>query len=111
MRASKGIFLFVLILFINLNCVLTGNFGVIGSVQSIKADTHTIVAQRIFNSGNTYKVGQSCSYNFLALIAAGDSSIISAIRKGNIAKPITVDQVVINYLGLFGMVCTNVSGE
>lgn len=107
-------FSLALLFHINLNCVTTGNFDTIGPtlpLQSIKANVHTINSQRIINTGNTYKVGESCSYNFFSLIAAGDSSILTAIKKGDIEKPIIVDQVIINYLGLLGVVCTKVAGE
>lgn len=113
MKSYQNIFLFFysLIIFSINSCVTTGLFTPLGSPYSILAEIQPLNSQKISNSGNTYKVGESCSYNILSLVAFGDSSIRTAIGKGGIIKPIVVDYSIINYSHLIGVVCTKVAGE
>ena len=113
LKSYREILLFFTSLFIfSINsCVTTGLFTTLGSPYSILAEIQPLNSQKISNSGNTYKVGESCSYNLLGIIVFGDSSIRTAIDKGNIFKPIVVDYSIINYSHLIGVVCTKVAGE
>lgn len=61
---------------------------------------------------NASKNGSACSYNVLGLISAGDASIARAKSEAGISKVSTVDRMSMQILILlFGMNCTEVTGE
>lgn len=57
------------------------------------------------------KEGKACSQNYLGLFATGDSTLVAAMEDGEITKPSTVDFSYTQFLGLYGEVCTHVTGE
>jgi hypothetical protein len=57
------------------------------------------------------KSGEACSSNILGIIAMGDSTVSAAMAAGGIQTVSTIDYKYLNILGLFGRVCTQVTGS
>jgi hypothetical protein len=57
------------------------------------------------------KSGEACSTNILGIVSNGDSSVSAAAKAGGIQNVGTVDFKYTNILGLYGQVCTQVTGE
>ena len=57
------------------------------------------------------KKGTACTTNYLGIYAAGDASIASAAKAGGISNIATVDRQFTNYAGLYGKMCTIVTGN
>jgi hypothetical protein len=57
------------------------------------------------------KSGEACSTSILGIVATGDSSLVAAAKAGGITKIGTVDFAYTRILGIYGQVCTQVTGE
>lgn len=55
--------------------------------------------------------GVACARNYLGVVSEGDSSVDSAQQSGNITEVSTVDRLYFRVLGLYGHVCTIVTGK
>ncbi|MGO8991975.1 MAG: TRL-like family protein [Polyangiaceae bacterium] len=97
--------LFALSLLLQTGCV--GTFSHTGLAL---IDVHTDGGNATGASLGT-RSGEACSMNILGIISVGDGSIKSAARDAGITHISTVDFHYLNILGLFGRVCTLVSGE
>jgi hypothetical protein len=62
-------------------------------------------------AGSGTKRGESCASSIFGFIAFGDGSIDSAKSNGGIQQVATVDQQVLNILGLYRSACTVVKGQ
>jgi hypothetical protein len=61
--------------------------------------------------GSGTKRGEACASSIFGLIAFGDGSIDTAKSNGGIQQVATVDQQVLNILGLYRSACTVVKGQ
>ena len=57
------------------------------------------------------KSGEACSMNILGIVATGDSTVRAAAQAGGISNVGTVDFQYTNILGIYGKVCTMVTGD
>ncbi len=57
------------------------------------------------------KSGEACSMNILGIVATGDSTVVAAAKAGGISNVGTVDFDYFNVLGIYGRVCTMVTGD
>ena len=61
--------------------------------------------------GQSARMGQTCAYSILGLVAFGDASIHGAKSSGQIKEVSSVDHESFNLLGVFGSYCTVVRGS
>ena len=61
--------------------------------------------------GTGTKTGQACVITVLGVVALGDGSIDEAKKQGGIAQVASVDHTVFSVLGVYGSVCTKVTGQ
>lgn len=57
------------------------------------------------------KTGKACSQNILGIIAMGDSTLDKAMEDGGITKVSYVDYSYMQFVGVYGEVCTIVNGS
>ena len=57
------------------------------------------------------KRGTACTENFAGLVTQGDASISAAMKNGAILNVSSVDHTYKSYLGLYGKMCTVVTGN
>jgi TRL-like protein family len=63
------------------------------------------------SSAQNTRMGESCAYSILGLVAFGNASIHGAKNAGGIKEVSSVDHESINILGVFGSYCTVVRGN
>ena len=57
------------------------------------------------------KRGQACTQNYLGLVTSGDGTVSAAMKDGAITVVSSVDHSYTGFLGLYGKVCTIVTGN
>jgi len=57
------------------------------------------------------KTGRACTTNVLGFIASGDASIEAAKKDGGVTEVSSVDTETSHLLGIYGKVCTIVTGN
>jgi hypothetical protein len=57
------------------------------------------------------KTGKACSQNILGVIAMGDSTLEAAMKDGGITKVSSVDYSYMQFIAVYGEVCTIVNGS
>ena len=88
-------------------CALTG----INSAHSLALVTVYEDSGGIGHPTKQQKRGESCSYNVMGIVAAGDSSIRAAKSRGGVNIVSHYDKNVFNLFWVFGKVCTIVYGS
>lgn len=61
--------------------------------------------------GTGAKTGEACVVSILGVVALGDGSIEAAKKEGGITQVASVDHAVFSVLGVYGNVCTRVTGQ
>ena len=61
--------------------------------------------------GQGNKSGEACAMSILGIVALGDGSIDAAKKEAGITQVAAVDHHAFNILGLYGSVCTVVTGQ
>jgi hypothetical protein len=62
-------------------------------------------------AGTGTKSGESCVMSILGIVALGDGSIDAAKKDGGVTQVASVDHTVFSILGIYGNVCTKVTGQ
>ena len=78
-----------------------GAFITLGTVEGIAATAH--------KPGT--KTGMACTMNILGIYAAGDAGISTAAKTVGIQNIATVERQYTNYAGIYGKMCTIVTGN
>lgn len=88
-------------------------YGVINHSKAGTGSIFTSVKQGLVDTGETgEKVGRACTMNILGVAAWGDGSIAAAKKNGGITTVATVDEELLNVLGIiYGEYCTVVTGS
>ena len=71
----------------------------------------TIEGQSVTAHKAGTKTGTACTMNVMGIYAAGDASIATAAKAGSITNISTVDRQYTNYAGVYGKMCTIVTGN
>jgi len=61
--------------------------------------------------GTGNKTGEACAMSILGIVAIGDGSIDAAKKDGGITQVASVDHKAFSVLGIYGNVCTVVTGS
>jgi hypothetical protein len=61
--------------------------------------------------GTGTKSGEACVMSILGIVALGDGSIDAAKKDGGVTQVASVDHTVFSILGIYGNVCTKVTGQ
>jgi hypothetical protein len=86
-------------------CAVTGPGLVNGTIYSGYSLGSAVGA------GTGTKSGEACAMSILGILALGDGSIESAKKDGGITQVASVDHTVFSILGIYGNVCTKVTGQ
>jgi hypothetical protein len=62
-------------------------------------------------TGDAKKSGEACAMSILGIVGIGDASIDAAKKEAGVSTVAAVDHHAFNILGLYGSVCTVVSGQ
>jgi hypothetical protein len=62
-------------------------------------------------TGEGKKSGEACAMSILGIVGIGDASIDAAKKEAGITQIAAVDHHAFNILGLYGSVCTVVTGQ
>lgn len=92
----------IILIFFNCATVVYGPYG--GLYTST-----TIGNSSTGKEGN--KTGEACAHSVLGLIAFGDASVKEAQLKAQIKEVTSIDHSIFNILGIYGKMCTIVSGN
>lgn len=93
-------------------CVTTGILDSLARGSGIAAiNIQTLRGQVVQPAVPGLARGDACAYNFLSLFAWGDSSVAAAKKKASILRVSTVDLDITNVLGIYGRLCTIVTGS
>jgi hypothetical protein len=62
-------------------------------------------------TGEAKKSGEACAMSILGIVGIGDASIDAAKKEAGVTQIAAVDHHAFNILGLYGSVCTVVTGS
>lgn len=106
-RTIKLLCIFILLIFLNMNCAIGPNQGALISIVKFPGNYN------LENDVKPSKTAKGCEHSILGLFGFGDSGAGSIAKTNNIQRIAIVDHSTMNiFLGLlYKNYCTIVSGE